>query len=50
MNTRVAGTYMVFTNPKMTIHVHKTIDQPLMNSITTRGYINIDAKDPKGWH
>ncbi len=37
-NTRVFGTpQMVFTNPIMTIHVHKTIDRPSMNSKATRG-------------
>ncbi len=34
----VVGTQqMVFTNPIMTIHVHKTTIQPLMSSITIRG-------------
>ncbi len=35
----VVGTpQMVFTNPITTIYENKTIDQPLMNSITIGGY------------
>jgi hypothetical protein len=39
---------MVFTNPIMTIHVHKTTDRPLVNSIFAGGYKGINAEDPKG--
>jgi hypothetical protein len=39
---------MVFTNLMMTIHVNKTIDRLLMNSIATRGYRSADAKNPRG--
>jgi hypothetical protein len=46
--TRVFGTLqMVFTNPIMTIHVHKTIDQPPMNSKAARRYRSKNGKDPK---
>jgi len=51
VNTGVGGTQqMVFTNPIMIIHVHKTTNQPLMSSIATRGYKNIDAEDSKRGH
>jgi hypothetical protein len=37
-NTTVVGTpQMVFTNPIMTTHVNKTVDQLLMSSIAIRG-------------
>jgi hypothetical protein len=50
-NTRVVGTpQMVFTNPIMIIHVHKTIDRPSMNLIVARGYRSTNAKDPKRRH
>jgi hypothetical protein len=39
---------MVLTNPIMTTHVHKTTNQPSMNSITARRYKSIDAENPKG--
>jgi hypothetical protein len=42
----VVGTpQMVFTNPIMTIHVHKTTNRPSMSSIITKGY-----KSTKGRH
>jgi hypothetical protein len=41
---------MVFTNPIMTIHVHKTTSRPSMNSIATKGYKSMDAENPKGRH
>ncbi len=47
-NTRVFGTpQMVFTNPIMIIHVHKTIDRPLMNSKAAGRYKSTNAEDPK---
>jgi hypothetical protein len=50
-NIGVVGTpQMVFTDLIMIIHVHKTIDQPLMNSIAVGKYRCIDVEDPKGWH
>jgi hypothetical protein len=39
---------MVFTNPIMIAHEHKTIYKPLMSSIVVRHYRNIDVEDPKG--
>jgi len=46
VNIRVAGTsQMVFTNPIMITHVHKTTYRPLMSSIAIRGY-----KSTKGGH
>jgi hypothetical protein len=36
---------MVFTNPKITIHVDMTTYRPLMSSIATRKYKNIDARN-----
>jgi len=48
-NTEVVGTpQMVFINPIMAIHVHRTTYKPLMNSIDVGGYINTYAKDSKG--
>jgi hypothetical protein len=48
MNMGVVGTpHMVFINPIMTTHVHKTIDRPLINPITTTGYRSTNVKDPK---
>jgi hypothetical protein len=41
---------MVFTNPIMNIHVHKTTNQPSMSPIATKGYKNINVEDPKGGH
>jgi hypothetical protein len=32
----------------MTTHVNMTIDQPLMNSITTRGYKSTYVENPRG--
>jgi hypothetical protein len=50
-NTRVVGTpQMVFTNPIMTIHVHKTTNRPHMSSIVVGGYKSIDVEDSKGGH
>jgi hypothetical protein len=38
VNIGVIGTQQrVFINPVMIIHVHKTTNQPLMSSITSRG-------------
>jgi hypothetical protein len=51
MNTRIVETpNTVFTNPIMTTHVHKTIDQPTMSSIVARGYISTNVEAPKGRH
>jgi hypothetical protein len=36
---------MVFTNPKMTIHVNMITYRPLMNSIVVEGYKSIDARN-----
>jgi hypothetical protein len=48
-NIGVVGTpQLVFTNPIMTTHEHKTIDKSPMSSITIRGYKNTNAKDSKG--
>jgi hypothetical protein len=41
---------MVFINPIMITHVHKTTERPLVNSIITRWYRNISVEDPKGRH
>jgi hypothetical protein len=41
---------MVFTNPIMTIHLHKTIDRPLMNSIVVGKYRSTYAENPKRGH
>ncbi len=47
-NTRVFGTpQMVFTNPIMNIHVHKTIDRPPMNSKVARRYRSKNGEHPK---
>jgi hypothetical protein len=47
-NIKVVGTpQMVFTNPIMITHEHKTIYKPLMSSITVGRYRNIDAEDLK---
>jgi hypothetical protein len=48
-NTKVVGTpHMVFTNPIMTIHVNKTVDQLLMSSIAIGRYRSTDAKNLRG--
>ncbi len=48
-NIRVVGTpQMVFTNPIMITHEHKTIYKPLTNSISVGRYRHIDAEDLKG--
>jgi hypothetical protein len=39
---------MVFTNLITTIHVNRTIDQPLMNSMAARGYKNANPMNLKG--
>jgi hypothetical protein len=39
---------MVYTNPIMTIHEHKTIYKPLLSLITARWYKNIDVEYLKG--
>jgi hypothetical protein len=39
---------MVFTNPIMTIHVNKTVDWPLMNSMAVRGYRSANVVHLKG--
>jgi hypothetical protein len=39
---------MVFINPIMTTHVHKTTNKSLMNSIIVGGYKSTNAKNPKG--
>jgi hypothetical protein len=39
---------MVFTNLITTIHVNKTINQPLMNLMVVGGYKNANATNPKG--
>jgi hypothetical protein len=39
---------MVFSNLIMTTHVSRTIDRPLMNLMTTRGYRSVDVVNPKG--
>ncbi len=47
--TRVVGIpQMVFTNPIMTIHVNKTVDWPLMNSMAVRGYRSANVVHLKG--
>jgi hypothetical protein len=49
VTTAIIGTpQMVFTNLIMTIHVNKTVDQPLMNSMVARRYKITNAKNPKG--
>ncbi len=46
VNIRVVGTpQMVYTNPIMTTHVHKTIDIPLMSSITKVQTVKIQKED-----
>ncbi len=48
-NIRIVGTpKMVLINPIMTTRVHKTTNQPLMNSIIARRYKSINVKNPKG--
>jgi hypothetical protein len=39
---------MVFTNPITTIHVNRTTDRPLMNSMVAGGYKNAYATNPRG--
>jgi hypothetical protein len=39
---------MVFTNPITTIHVNRTTNQPLMNSMVVRGYKSVDATNLRG--
>ncbi len=39
---------MVFTNPITTIHVNRTTNQPLMNSMAVGGYKNVDATNLRG--
>ncbi len=47
--TRIVGTpQMVFTNPIMTIHVNRTTNQPLMNSMVVGGYINTNVTNLRG--
>jgi hypothetical protein len=47
-NIGVVGTpHMVFTNPITIIHVNKTIDRPLMNSIVVGEYKSVDATNPR---
>jgi hypothetical protein len=41
---------MVFTNPIMTTHVHKTTYWPLISSIIAGRYKSTDVEDPKGGH
>jgi hypothetical protein len=41
---------MVFANPIMTTHVHKTTNKPPMNSIDVGGYKNTNADNSKGGH
>jgi len=49
VNTRVVGTpQMVFTNPIMTTHVHKTTNRPHMSSIVVGGYRSTNIEDSKG--
>jgi hypothetical protein len=51
MNIGVVGTsQMVFINPIIITHVHRTTNRPSMSSIAIRGYISIDVEDPKGGH
>jgi hypothetical protein len=51
LNIGVVGTsQMVFTNPIIIVHVHKTTNQPSMNSIATRRYKSINVEDPKRGH
>ncbi len=38
---------MVFTNPIMTIHVNRTVDQPPMNSMAAGGYRTTNAVSSK---
>jgi hypothetical protein len=38
---------MVFTNPIMTTHVNRTIDQPPMNSMVAGGYKTTNAVSSK---
>jgi len=39
---------MVFTIPTMTIHVNRTANQPLMNSMDVGKYRNVNAMNPRG--
>jgi hypothetical protein len=39
---------MLFTNLIMTIHVNKTIDQPLMNSMVVGGYKSANVVNIRG--
>jgi hypothetical protein len=41
---------MVFTNPKMTIHVNRTIDRPLMRSMVVGKYKSANVMHPRGGH
>jgi hypothetical protein len=51
MNIGVVRTsQMVFINPIMITHVHKTTNRPSMSSIAVRGYKSINVEDPKGGH
>ncbi len=44
----VVGTpQMVFTNPIMTTHVNRTVDQPPLSSMVVGTYINADVTNPK---
>jgi hypothetical protein len=38
---------MVFTNPIMTTHVNRTIDQPPLSSMVVGRYISADVTNPK---
>ncbi len=50
-NNEVVGTpQIMFINPIMISHAHKTIEQPLMSSIIVKWYRNIGVEDPKGRH
>jgi hypothetical protein len=50
-NTRVVATpQMVFTNPIMTTHVHKTTHKSPRSLIDVGGYKSTNAKNPKGWY
>jgi hypothetical protein len=48
ITTRIVGTpKMVFTIPTMIIHVNRTANQPLMNSMDVGKYRNVNAMNPR---
>jgi len=47
--TRVVGIpQMVFTNPIIIIHVNRTVDSPLMNSMAVGGCKSVDVMHSRG--